>query len=508
MQRTKIHIDFLYQTLFLDCGQAYEVLPDARQYSTIAAIPDKLGCVFTRVRNPILGLVLLLCAALPAPGAEHPALDRFIGARDLSYKYELVRTIPGQAYTVYVLHLTSQKWRSAAEVNHPIWKHWLTIVKPETVRGTTGFLFIAGGSITDKAPIRADPFMAKLAVDTNTVVSELRDVPNEPLTFTGEDHSRTEDGIVAYTWDKYLRTGDETWPLHLPMAKSAVKAMDAITSFMRRSHGTGAAVKQYVVAGASKRGWTTWLTAAADKRVVAIIPLVIDVLNSEKNIDHQYRAYGFLSPALDDYVKMGLLNWAGTPQYQALMNIEDPYSYLDRLTVPKYIINASGDQYFLPDSSQFYWNDLLGEKHLRYVPNAKHDLAGTDVPQSIEAFYGSVVKGTERPNLTWSFEADGSIRVKTATTPSEVKLWQATNPKARDFRVDSIGHAYTSTPLKDQGDGVYTAKVPDPPKGWTAFFIEMTYPMGGNAMKITTGVRVTPDVLPYGPAPKSPTSGF
>ncbi|MGH9613408.1 MAG: PhoPQ-activated pathogenicity-related family protein [Bryobacteraceae bacterium] len=448
--------------------------------------------------------MLLFGFAAATLAADHSALDRFIGARDLNYKYELVRTIPGQRYTAYVLHLTSQKWRSAEEVNRPIWRHWLTIVKPENVRGATGFLFITGGSVTDKAPTRTDPFMAKLAIDTGTVVSELRDVPNEPLTFAGEDHARTEDGIIAYTWDKYLRTGDETWPLHLPMAKSAVKAMDAITSFMRRSHGTGAVVKQFVVAGASKRGWTTWLTAAADKRVVAIIPLVIDVLNSEKNIDHQFRAYGFLSPALDDYVKMGLLNWAGTPQYQALMNIEDPYSYLDRLTVPKYIINASGDQYFLPDSSQFYWNDLLGEKHLRYVPNAKHDLAGTDVSQSIEAFYGSVVKGTERPNLTWSFEADGSIRVKTVTRPSEVKLWQATNPTARDFRVDSIGHAYTSTPLKAEGEGVYTAKVLDPPKGWTAFFIEMTYPMGGSAMKVTTGVRVTPDVLPYGPAPKSP----
>ena len=37
------------------------------------------------------------------------------------------------------------------------------------------------------------------------------------------------------------------------------------------------------------------------------------------------------------------------------MEIEDPYEYRQRLTMPKYIVNASGDQYFLPDNSQFYF---------------------------------------------------------------------------------------------------------------------------------------------------------
>ena len=37
---------------------------------------------------------------------------------------------------------------------------------------------------------------------------------------------KSEDAIIAYTWDKYMRTGDERWPLRLPMTKSAVRGMD------------------------------------------------------------------------------------------------------------------------------------------------------------------------------------------------------------------------------------------------------------------------------------------
>jgi len=44
------------------------------------------------------------------------------------------------------------------------------------------------------------------------------------------------------------------------------------------------------------------------------------------------------------------------------------------LTLPKMLINACDDEFFLNDSWQFYWNDLVGEKHIRYVPNTGHSL--------------------------------------------------------------------------------------------------------------------------------------
>jgi len=173
--------------------------------------------------------------------------------------------------------------------------------------------------------------------------------------------------------------------------------------------------------------------------------------------------------------------------------------------MPKFIVNSAGDQYFLPDSTQLYFDDLKGEKYLRYVPNTDHSLKGAyqDAAESAVAFYQSILTNAPRPKFTWYFKDDGSIRVKAETTPDVVKLWQAHNPDARDFRLETIGRAYTSSMLEDQGNGLYIGNVLEPKRGWTAYFIELTFP--GPSLypyKFTTSVRVTPDRLPFGPPPE------
>ena len=446
---------------------------------------------------------LLLSAALLLPAyAAETALDRYVAAPDPNYKYELVSKIAGEGYTAYVLEMTSQQWRTAAEVNQPVWKHWLTIVRPDQVSTTTGFLYITGGSMRDKAPTKADGMIVTLALATHSVTAELRMVPNEPLVFAGETRQRSEDAIIAYTWDKYLKGGDDQWPLRLPMTKSAVRALDTITAFSKTAAGGQVDVDKFVVSGGSKRGWTAWTTAAVDRRVIAVVPFVIDLLNIVPSFDHHYRAYGFWAPSVKDYVDEHVMEQSGTPRYKKLMKIVEPYEYRDRLTMPKYMLNAAGDQFFLPDSSQFYYPGLKGEKYLRYVPNTNHSMQNSDARESLQAFYESVVSGTPRPKFAWKFEKDGSIRVNSQTKPIEVKLWQATNPKTRDFRLEKIGKAYTSAVLTETKPGVYVGKVPKPVEGFTAYFVEMTYP--GNAktpFKFTSGVRVLPDVLPF-PSPR------
>jgi PhoPQ-activated pathogenicity-related protein len=282
------------------------------------------------------------------------------------------------------------------------------------------------------------------------------------------------------------------------MTKAAVRAMDTVTAFCGSAEGGNLKIDRFVVAGGSKRGWTTWTTAAVDKRVVGIIPCVIDVLNMEASMMHHYAAYGFWAPSVGNYTAFRIMDWTGTPEYRALLKIEEPYQYRERFTMPKFLINAAGDQFFLPDSSQFYFNDLPGVKYIRYVPNADHSLRGSDAHESMLAFYNAVINNLPLPQFTSTLEKDGSMRVKTKDKPTEVKLWHATNPDARDFRMETLGPKYESSILTDQGGGTYIGKVPEPAKGWTAFFVELTYPSGSPApYKFTTQVRVVPDVLPH-----------
>jgi PhoPQ-activated pathogenicity-related protein len=465
-------------------------------------------------------LLAALVAAVPLAAPKPPqaataraqsaqtALDRYVAAPDPSFSWKVVRDLSAEGVTATLLEMTSQKWLTEKEVERPLWTHWITIARPEKVTSNIGLLFISGGANDRPAPARPPAWLVEIARETGTVTAELRLVPNQPVVFTDDParKPRTEDDFIAYTWDKFLRTGDEKWPARLPMTKSAVRAMDAVTAFTASAEGGGSEVTRFVVSGASKRGWTTWTTAVTDRRVVAIAPAVIDMLNVEPSFVHHWRAYGAWSDAVNDYVEHGIMDWMGTPQFRALMKIEEPYEYRERLTMPKFMVNASGDQFFLPDSSRFYFDELRGEKLLRYVPNASHSLDKTDALESLHAFYSMIVKGTARPEFSWTFEGDGSIKVVTKERPLEVVLWQAVNPTARNFRHDVIGSAYQGTPLTLSGPNTYIARVTPPATGWTAFFVELKFPSGGKyPLKVTSGVRVLPDTLPFpAPTPRKP----
>lgn len=436
----------------------------------------------------------------PTPGATRTALDEYVHRPDPAFRYERVRTIEGDGYDAHVLRMVSQRWRTEDEVNRTEWWHWLIVAVPDRVDHQTGFLYIGGGDNEDAAPDSVNPLIANLAVNTNSVVAELRMVPNQPLVFADDGEERYEDAIIAYTWDKYMRTGDEYWPLRMPMTKSAVRAMDAITQYCGSNEGPGVVVDRYVVAGGSKRGWTTWTTAAVDTRVLGIMPIVIDLLNVEASFEHHYRAYGYYAPAVIDYERMGIMDWAGRPEYRALLELVEPYEYRSRYTLPKFLINSTGDQFFLPDSAQFYFDDLPGEKYLRYVPNADHGLGGSDARESVLAYYYALLNNIPRPRFSWSKYPDGGLKVFTLDDPLEVRLWRATNPKKRIFRKDTIGEAYTSIILDEQAYGEYYVEAPTPEEGYTAYFIELTYASGGPApFKFTTPVYVTPDIYEHDP---------
>jgi PhoPQ-activated pathogenicity-related protein len=434
---------------------------------------------------------------------EKTPLDAYVAKPDPAYKWELKATYPGDGHTTYVLEMTSQTWRSAADVDRPVWTHWMTIVKPDAVKHDKALLYIWQGDNTDPAPTKAQDRSIRIAKETGSIVAEVGMVPNQPLHFTdSKDKARFEDDIIAYTRVKHFTTKDDEWLVRLAMVKAGVKAMDATQEFMKSDAGGALAINQFVVAGASKRGWTTWLIGAVDERVIGIMPMVIDALNSEEITKHHFEVLGFFAPSLEDYVNHGLFpHKIGTPEYQAVLGIEDPYNYRNRnrLKIPKFLVNASGDQFFLPDNSRFYYADLPEEKRIRYVENAAHNLADSDAVDSMLAWYNSVITGGKRPDFIWNKVDTNGIALKPLDTPKEVRLWQAHNPKARDFRVESLGKAYTSTVLQPQADGTYFAQVSPPTEGYTAFFVEVSFVSGlpSAPFKFTTEVSIVPDTLPF-----------
>jgi PhoPQ-activated pathogenicity-related protein len=429
---------------------------------------------------------------------ELTALDRYVAAPDSAYSWQVISTQPSPEGTAYVIDLTSQTWLRPDEVDRPMWKHWLTVIRPQNAQAKTALLFIGGGSNSGAPPRQPEARLAQIALATQSVVAELRMVPNQPLIFHGDGVPRKEDDLIAYTWDQFLKTGDERWPARLPMVKSVVRAMDAVQELFSRDDDPNHQIDRFVVAGGSKRGWTTWMTAAVDPRVEAIAPIVIDVLNVDVSMRHHYSAYGFWAPAIGDYVRHEIMQRRHVPRYADLIRLEDPYAYRNRFDMPKCVINAAGDQFFCPDSSQFYFDDLPGEKHLCYVPNGDHSLDGTKALETLIAFHYAIVHNVPRPTCTWEYDDEGKLIVKCSQPPERVTLWQATNPKARDFRVDTIGRSYRGRELKANGDGRFEARLEAPEEGWTASFVQCQFDIGAPVpMRLSTAVKVLPDELPH-----------
>jgi PhoPQ-activated pathogenicity-related protein len=302
----------------------------------------------------------------------------------------------------------------------------------------------------------------------------------------------------------YLDGADADWLALLPMVKSAVRAMDTVqTVAFDKKHVT---VNDFVVTGVSKRGWTTWLTAAVDDRVCAIAPCVINVLNMDEQMKYHKKVYegvtagtvGGYSEAVHDYVDEGVFDDMDSPRFQSMLGVIDPYEYRDRLTMPKLMINSTGDEFFVPDSCQFFLDNLPGENYVRYQPNLGHDVVSGQT--TLKQFYKAVLNGTDLPDFSWTVKPDGSIHMTTEDVPTAVKLWQATNPSTRDFRQSFAAPFWTSSTLAADEPGVYVASVPEPATGYTAFMIEMTYTVGGEAMTFTTEVNVVPGVVLPGDA--------
>lgn len=325
------------------------------------------------------------------------------------------------------------------------------------------------------------------------------------------------------------------WIIYNAMVKSVVRALDTMAAFAPKV-APAAKLEKFVVAGASKRGWVTWLTGAVDTRVVGIMPIVMDMLNFLPNVKHMFRAYGGWTFAFKDYYAMNITQDFGSPNIDALANQIDPLMYRANLTMPKLVIDATGDEFFMPDDDWYWWDNnganLPGETYRLMISNAEHSMATGVLPliTGATAFYQSILLNATRPTVQWSMNrtGDGRIVLRTNTMPTQAVLRFATtfDDKRRDFRLvkgNTPADPCEFIPVKIFGDacinpvlwvgediapdstvadanGMYTftATQPLPPSGWRAFFIDLYYPgPAGSTYRFTSQISIIPNTFPF-----------
>jgi len=362
-------------------------------------------------------LNLLLAGVFIQSVAPHEFYD-YLAIKDSSFKFEYRNQSKGE------VEMTSQTWQG-----HP-WKHTILLRQPSKLRTRgTAILFITGDG-----PFPGDYLDLTLITEaTGMPTAMLFDIPNQPL------YGKKEDDLIAHTFEEYLATGDATWPLLFPMAKSAIRAMDTVVALTKSSANP---IRNFVVTGASKRGWTTWFVGASkDKRVNGIAPMVIDNLNVPKQMKHQMDSWGAYSEEIQDYTRRGLQEKLSAPTGRRLGEIVDPYSYRSNIKVPTLIVKGANDPYWTVDALSQYWDDLRQPKWVVTVPNAGHGLGNkVEAAESIGAFARSIAGDFPMPKQTWSIsEIPGSTRaLKVSLTTkgpalSKLTVWVAESENL-DFR--------------------------------------------------------------------------
>lgn len=405
------------------------------------------------------------------------ALFNYVQRDEGVFQWQLNGKQETEAGVLYDVALTSQQWQGI------VWKHALQIYEPKELKHPDHvLLFVTGGSTGGRprmGDIQRGLILAKLC---GARVATIHQVPNQPL-FEG----RKEDDLITDTWLRYLETGDETWPLLFPMVKSAVKAMDAIQELATEQWKTP--VEGFVITGASKRGWTSWLTPATDKRVIATAPMVIDVLNFRPQMRHQLDAWGEYSEQIVDYTSKGLIKDGDElPRDTQLRLMMDPYTYREQLTLPKLLINGTNDRYWVADAMSLYWDDLVGPKYVLQVPNAGHGLDGGHerVLSTLAAFFHHAATKTPLPDLQWKHATTDngySIILNSSSAPESALLWQ-TQSTTRDFRESDW-----KSQLLTKNEQSYIGSIVKPGQGHVAYYCELRFEFEGLSYSLCTVIR-------------------
>ena len=430
---------------------------------------------------------------------QYTSMSDYIESTKNEFSYDIQEVIYEENWTGYHIKMISGEWLDSKKVDQVEWWHYVDIIIPKQTTSSTGIMFIDGGEKSEDY-FRLDAQSIRNAIKTEAVIVNISNIPFQPLNFlSSEQDSFEEDDLIAFAWNKFLKQGakqkDVEWLPRFPMTRAIVRAMDLAQEIILQND---IVVKDFVVSGASKRGWTAWTTAAVDSRVKAVVPMVIDMLNLVPSFENHYRSYGEFSPAVQEYVNYNIQDWLGTEEFKVLMSYIEPFSFIDKFTMPKYIINAGSDEFFSTDSWRFYYDKLPGEKIIRYVPNKNHSLDGRYLTEDLVSYFYRVINDIEIPSLSWNLSDNKLIAELDYDGEYDVSVWTAKNDNGRDFRLWEEGELWEETSIGKFANNKYELNVNSNFKGYKATMIEFTIdPESEFPLIISTGPFVFPEKYPF-----------
>ena len=448
----------------------------------------------------------------------------------------------------HMLNVTSLRWLDesrAATPNGAVWSHQVAVVVPKklTVKNVS-ISVMTGGCIGDAPPTLTDEYLEvadKLAHNTGAIAVVIYQIPNCPVVFPSDPElrKRGEDALIAWAWYQYLEdpAHDPEWLPRLPMTKAGFQCMRAVEEW---SKGQNIADLQgWIVSGASKRGWTTWMVGAATcascPRILGIAPLVPIVPDIVSEVHRQWRSYNGFTFAFNDYTEVNMTRYLDGEQFGVATRIMDPKYYGERLArLPKGVVLSSDDEFMQFDWSDIWYDQLTGDKHLLIAPNSEHSLASgiPEVVQTMSAAFGNIATGTALPSFDYAYDnATGALSVtipnSTAHTKVVLRHGQTLSNERRDFRWIRQANNFTGNctlpdvPLKKPMEGgncvqpivwlgktlteepgapgVFKATPPEPKAGhWTGYYIEVYFPSSnGPDFQFTTPGFAWPNTLPF-----------
>ncbi|MFW6122146.1 MAG: PhoPQ-activated protein PqaA family protein [Petrotogales bacterium] len=353
------------------------------------------------------------------------------------------------------------------------WKNHLLIIFPEEVETKTALVFITGDYSFDREFLS---IFNSIAVENKSCVAVLFDIPNQPLF-----GNLKEDWLIAYTFDRFLETRDFTWPMLLPMVRTTITSINMIQSY---AHKNEVILENFILSGASKRGWTTWLTSAFDNRVKAIAPIAYDNLNIKEQMNHQLEFWGSYSKSIDEYVSSGILSDLEDKDRIDLLKFVDPYSYIERINIPKLIIVGTNDPYWPVDAVKLYYDQLKGTKGIVYAPNKGHGAETQGIVNAVNALFITVEENKSLPKVEATYEiTNNNLLIKTKITENDWKIKEKrlfyAHSNIQDFR-----NAFFHSRAFELSEIMLEIN------NYTAFYVECTFTSKDTIINICTPVVI------------------